>query len=912
MKKFLQTFMFLMIASAAVAQVSISGKLVDDTTGEGLIGATIAVEGTNNGTTTDIDGNFSLSVEPGSYVLNFNYTGYADMSKNVDVSADMDLGTMSMEFAAVGLSEVEIVADIAIDRKTPVAVSTISGAQVEALVGNNEYTEILRKTPSVYVTKSGGGFGDSRINLRGFDQRNIAVMINGVPVNDMENGWVYWSNWAGLSDVTSTLQVQRGLGASKLVTPAVGGSINIITDAAAQKKSVKAAATIGNDGFQKYAFVYNTGVNDNGLAVSILASTTRGNGYIDGTAFEAYSYFASVTKQFNKDNALSFTVVGAPQWHHQRFIPGRFDGVTLRNFQDPDNTGAENPAGIKYNWLFGTLDGEEFSWRRNFYHKPKAFLNWYTTLSESVNIKTVAYVSTGNGGGTGPRGRVNDANGNRFYDSSFGFRDANGHVRFDDIVAWNQGNLDVSNFGSDTTGTHQIDADYGGYTTTRSGDGLVRRASMNNHFWTGLRSTLTADLSSNLVLTSGLDLRYYKGEHFRRLENLLGLNAYHSTSNVNNPSNYITDESPAQFGNFYDASYKDGTNNVLAYHNDGLVSWAGVFAQLEYSTDNLSAFLSVTGSNQGFKRIDYFNYLDTDTLQTTEWQNFLGGTGKAGLNYNINDQHNVYVNGGYFSRQPIFDNVFINFRNDINEDVQNQIVTAFEFGYGFRSSNFNADINLYSTDWGNRQFDRTITNDNGEDVQYIFENVGQLHQGLEVEFDYSPMQQLTIKGMASIGNWRYDENFIATGTNLDTSQPEGELTVFSEGLPIGDAAQTTFSIGANYEVTKGLRVYADWYMADGLYALYDVQDQQFLAEGGVIAQLPSYQLVDAGISYRTKIGGANATFRFNMNNVLDEIYVSEMNTNIQDNPDTPENEFYDNRGVFGFGRTWNGGFKIEF
>ena len=76
-------------------------------------------------------------------------------------------------------------------------------------MGNQEFPEVLNTTPSVYATKSGGGFGDSKINIRGFAQENIAVMINGVPVNDMENGAVYWSNWAGLSDVTSAMQVQR-------------------------------------------------------------------------------------------------------------------------------------------------------------------------------------------------------------------------------------------------------------------------------------------------------------------------------------------------------------------------------------------------------------------------------------------------------------------------------------------------------------------------------------------------------------------------------------------------------------------------------------------------------------------------------------------------------------------------------
>ena len=65
-------------------------------------------------------------------------------------------------------------------------------------------------------------------------------MINGVPVNDMENASVYWSNWAGLSDVTSAMQVQRGLGSSKLAIASVGGTINVITKSSDMKE-------VGND-----------------------------------------------------------------------------------------------------------------------------------------------------------------------------------------------------------------------------------------------------------------------------------------------------------------------------------------------------------------------------------------------------------------------------------------------------------------------------------------------------------------------------------------------------------------------------------------------------------------------------------------------------------------------------------------
>ncbi len=144
------------------------------------------------------------------------------------------------------------VADVAKDRKTPVAVSTIKAAQIVERLGNQEFPEILNTTPSVYTTKGGGGFGDSRINLRGFANENIAVMVNGMPVNDMENGQVYWSNWAGISDVTSAMQTQRGLGSSKLAIASVGGTINIFTRAADKKREGTVSVGLGNDGYHKY------------------------------------------------------------------------------------------------------------------------------------------------------------------------------------------------------------------------------------------------------------------------------------------------------------------------------------------------------------------------------------------------------------------------------------------------------------------------------------------------------------------------------------------------------------------------------------------------------------------------------------------------------------------------------------
>jgi len=197
----------------------------------------------------------------------------------------------------------------AIDRKTPVAVSTIRAADIERKLGSQEFPEILKSTPGVYATKSGGGFGDGRINMRGFNSENVAVMINGVPVNDMENGRVYWSNWAGLSDVTSAMQVQRGLGAAKVAVPSIGGTINILSKTSDIEKGGNILASTGNDGFQKYGFTLSTGLMDNGLAASVSFSKTSGEGYVDGTQFEGYNYFVNLTKEINDNHKISFTTL---------------------------------------------------------------------------------------------------------------------------------------------------------------------------------------------------------------------------------------------------------------------------------------------------------------------------------------------------------------------------------------------------------------------------------------------------------------------------------------------------------------------------------------------------------------------------------------------------------------------------
>ena len=403
---------FLDVVSSTNAQTtsnsSIVGYVIDDLSGESLVGTSVVIENQRKGVITNVSGKFKIDFLPvGLTTVHVSYIGYESVTRDFNLTNGLnDLGVIKLQPISLGLNEVEVIADIAKERMTPVAATTISATYIEQNLGNQEFPEILRNTPSVYVTKEGGGFGDSRINVRGFEQNNIAVMINGVTVNDMETGWVYWSNWSGLADVTNKMQVQRGLGASKLAIPAVGGTINILTNAAEFKKGGNVSSSIGNDGYTKYSTSLSSGLLDNGLAATMQLTYTKGNGYIDGTDFQAYSYFISANYNINQKQRISATITGAPQMHNRRSIHNNYDNVFLSTFRCPVNDSIDNLSrGIKFNPGWGYLNGKVFSWRKNFYHKPKAFINHYLNFSSYTKLKTAFYVSTGNGGGTSARGR---------------------------------------------------------------------------------------------------------------------------------------------------------------------------------------------------------------------------------------------------------------------------------------------------------------------------------------------------------------------------------------------------------------------------------------------------------------------------------------------------------------------------
>jgi hypothetical protein len=398
-----------------------------------------------------------------------------------------------------------------------------------------------------------------------------------------------------------------------------------------------------------------------------------------------------------------------------------------------------------------------------------------------------------------------------------------------------------------------------------------------------------------LKLLAGIDGRYYEGEHYREVTDLLGGDFYIDVNQDANYPNKVVQE-----------------GDKIDYYNIGVVGWLGLFAQAEYKLDKLSTFVSLSLSDKSYKRYDYFSYVDSDPEQKTGWQNFLGYQVKGGANYNITDNHNVFFNAGYYERQPDFDAVFLNFVNLVNKDAVNEKVMSFELGYGFQSNFFSANLNAYYTKWADKTFSKNqsvIDPITSERVYYIANILGvdAEHMGVELDFVAKPIRNLEVKGFVSFGDWKWLNDIEDVDLLDDQQNVIRTFDLYLKDVHVGDAAQTTMGFGIDYELLKGLKIGADLNYYDNLYAEFDVLGRTTKEgdENPDSWKLPYYTLMDMNLRYNFDLSTMKATLFCNVSNLFDTEYIS-------DAYDGSNHEWDKARVYYGWGRSWSVGLKVRF
>jgi len=848
--------LFLVASVCRAQEIKIKGTVIDRLTSETLPGVTVIVEGTTHGTVTMADGNFTLLVSQEKANLVFSHISYKSMKYEVSVKPGtaINIGIIALDPGVVNLDAVKIISSFVTDRNTPVAVSTVKARTIEQKLGNQDYPEILKMTPGIYSTKEGGGSGDNRLSLRGFQQENVSLLLNGVPVSSMENGLVYWSNWTGLTDATEAIQVQRGLGASRVAMNSVGGTVNIITKSTSAKAGATIRYSVSDYGNMKTIFSVSTGKLKNGTALTFLGSRTAGPGFVDATYVNGWAYFLSLSHEFGSRHKLVLTAMGAPEKHGQRNY-----GMSESDFKK---------YGVKYNRNWGNFQGEMLSLSENFYHKPQISLNHYFKISSKALLATSAYVSFGKGGG-----RYTEAF--NYGTPAWDFRKGN-QVDFDQVFLVNSTHTD----------------------STILSNGLVVKGYSKNiltnykadHYWAGLLSSLTWDVNEQLKITAGIHTRNFQSHLYEEVDDLLGGNFW------------VEQYAWSQAGVSGRDQLKE-PGDIINVDNYSMISYGNLFGQAEYKNGNFTVFAASTLSGTQYRRKDPYNYI-LDPL--SEAVSKAGFDIKSGLGYKTGNFGNVYGNLGFYSREPYYKFVFVNFSNTVAKDLANEKITSAEAGYTFENGTIISRINVYYTFWKDKSIlsreniqlaDSTLT-------RSLVRGLNALHKGIEAEIAYTAEKNLTLAATFSLGDWKWQNDVSASIFN-DNQVLVDSMMVYSKGLYVGDAPQTQLGLSAEYRSKKGFNVSGDWVFYDRLFASFDPVNRNNAEDRSQSYRIPSYSLLDLYGGYSLQVKKFLVSLQLACQNVFDKQTIIR-------GDDGTGHDLETFKGFWSLGRTFNLSAKISF
>ena len=309
-----------LVAVVSFAQLTgtIKGSVTDAESGRALEAANIIIEGTSMGTSSVKDGSFELSGVPGgSTILIVSYVGFVTVEKPVDVVPAAAI-TVAIQLSPTILPGQTIVvsATRGRERETPATFSTLEAKDLAKRYNTQDIPQLLSELPSTtFYSDNGNGIGYNYLNIRGFDQRRISVMINGIPQNDPEDHNVYWLDFPDLAANLQDIQVQRGAGSAFYGPAAIGGSVNLITSNFAQSPSIVLSLGYGSFNTRKYSVKVNSGLVDEQYAIQAKLARIRSDGYREQSWADFSSYFLGAVR-YDKTMTTQINFYGGPIADH--------------------------------------------------------------------------------------------------------------------------------------------------------------------------------------------------------------------------------------------------------------------------------------------------------------------------------------------------------------------------------------------------------------------------------------------------------------------------------------------------------------------------------------------------------------------------------------------------------------------
>ncbi len=797
MKKFITTLLlFFGVIFSSIAQNVIKGVVVDSEKNTQLEGVVVKVKENTMSTLTNENGVFILQNLPnGAYVLEISFSGYETQNFPVELSGmTVDLGNILLyedlteeeDLSTVTLTDDELNDDTS-------AADNISG--------------LLQASRDVYLRTAAFEFSSSFFRIRGLDSENGKVLINGIEMNKLFNGRPQWSNWGGLNDVLRNQEFSNGLRASDYTFGGILGSTNINVRPSEQRTGTRISYASSNRSYiHRVMATHSTGLSEDGWAFTVAASRREGReGFVDGTMYNATSFFGSVEKKFNDKHTLSFTSITA---------------LNRRGKSAPQTQEVFDLRGIQYNSYWGSQNGKIRNSRIKEVSEPILMLNHYWDINENTSLNTNVSYQTGKIGnsridnnGTKVDGEAVDGEGNpyiinlgasnpdpTYYQKlpSYGLRQGYSNIYEIQQNFINDGQLDWNSlYNANANPNNNGNSSY------------VLYEDRNDDTQFTINTILNKDLSDKVKLNARVQYTQLTSKNFAEIIDLLGGTGYLDADS-------FADTFSEKQNDLLNPLYVAGVGDKFKYNFNLFSNVVDGFLQGQFKFNKVDFYVATSISNTSHQRDGLFQNggFPDSSLGKSEQLNFTNYGAKGGMTYKITGRHIVDINTGYLTKAPNLRNSFSNSRENNNtvENLTSEKVLSADASYIFRSPFLQAKLTGYYTKIQDATeisffFADGIGGDNTAFVQEILSGIDKKHFGAEFGVEAQVTPTIKLRAAGNLGQYTYDNNpnlYLTTENNtrsLDAGFIDGRKDFGVSNLKnykLAAGPQTAYSFGFEY------------------------------------------------------------------------------------------------------------------
>jgi hypothetical protein len=709
-------------------------------------------------------------------------------------SQDLSTDTVPAPPAMQELQEIQLMIDVA---------PTISLDETDmGDASTQSISSLLTAGRDPYFSAATFNWGVSRFRIRGYDNDNFITYMNGVPMDNLDNGFSAFFLWNGLNDVLRSRDNSLGLRPNTYAFGNVGGMFNIDSRASKQWKQLRVNYASANRNYtNRLMATYSTGITPKGWAFSASASRRWAQeGYITGTFYDAWAYFMSGEKIFNTHHSLALTAFAAPTKY------GR-SGASIRELQDLAGTPFYNPF-----WGYQNGEKRNSSVSRN--HQPTFILTHEWKPSNKTNLITAASYTFGQRSVSAidwynapdPRADyyrnlpsfivTQDPEQAILVEQLLRENESLRQIQWDRFYEINRTNIEtIRNVngieGNDITGR-------------RSRYVLEQRVTATQRF--NFNTVLNTLIGERYNLSGGLSFQFQKNRQYKELDDLLGGDFYVDLNQF----------AERDFATVPGANQNDlnRPNRVLyegdrfGYDYEYVMQKAAAWGQIVAKWKSLDAFVALELSNTNFYRESFVrNGLFPENSEgKSEVFNFLNYAVKAGLTYKIDGRNYLFANGTYQTRAPYINNIFVSprTRNTTVPNPQNETIRSVEAGYVLNAPRIKARLTGFATQFLDQTRTLTFFHDDFRNfVNYTLTNVDKMHMGAEMGAEFKVYKGWSINLAGTLGRYYYTsrQNAFVTQDNSQEILAENEV-VYSKFFKLGGSPQRAATAGFSYRSPK--------------------------------------------------------------------------------------------------------------